>query len=265
MGSVLTVTSYGNRTSPVLRAKWLLENILGHAAAAAAGRRAAVPAGSRRERRTAVGARAAGAAPQESGLRQLPRARWILSGSLSRTSTRSASGGRSTPTRRSMPRACWSTAPTFTGPAELRQTLLARQEQIVRTVAEKLLTYALGRGLEYYDAPVVRQIVAGRGAERRSLVVADPRRSSRARRFGCGGASHDRDEEGDSPSDDAAWTGRAVALPLLDGMVPAFTRAREDGGAPDQALRCRLPPERRDHRQVDAGRRRRRASSSRRS
>jgi len=46
----------------------------------------------------------------------------------------------------------------FSGPAELRQVLLSRREQFVHTVTEKLLTYALGRGLEYYDRPVVRTI-----------------------------------------------------------------------------------------------------------
>ena len=40
-GSILTVTSQPNRTSPVLRGKWILENLLGHAAAAAAAERAA--------------------------------------------------------------------------------------------------------------------------------------------------------------------------------------------------------------------------------
>jgi hypothetical protein len=44
------------------------------------------------------------------------------------------------------------------GPADLRAFLLSHQEQFVRTTTEKLLTYALGRGLEYYDQPVVRAI-----------------------------------------------------------------------------------------------------------
>ena len=49
----------------------------------------------------------------------------------------------------------------FSGPAEFRQVLLdARREMFVSTVADRLLTYALGRGLEHYDAPVVRRIVA---------------------------------------------------------------------------------------------------------
>jgi hypothetical protein len=47
----------------------------------------------------------------------------------------------------------------FQGPAELRKILLSRPDQIVYTVTEKLLTYALGRGIEYYDAPAVRKIM----------------------------------------------------------------------------------------------------------
>jgi hypothetical protein len=48
----------------------------------------------------------------------------------------------------------------FDGPAELQQALLKQPELFVSTVAEKLLTYALGRGTEYYDAPAIRKIVA---------------------------------------------------------------------------------------------------------
>jgi hypothetical protein len=44
------------------------------------------------------------------------------------------------------------------GPLELRQALLAQKTQFVKAVTEKLLTYALGRGLQYYDAPTVRAI-----------------------------------------------------------------------------------------------------------
>src|SRR6202008_3646031 len=43
----------------------------------------------------------------------------------------------------------------FQGPAGLRDLLLSRRDQFVETFAEKLLTYALGRGLEYYDQPAV--------------------------------------------------------------------------------------------------------------
>ncbi len=46
----------------------------------------------------------------------------------------------------------------FEGPAGLRQVLLGRREQFAVTFTEKLLTYALGRGIEYYDRPAVRRI-----------------------------------------------------------------------------------------------------------
>jgi hypothetical protein len=52
----------------------------------------------------------------------------------------------------------------ITGPAGLRQALLHYSPQFARVVSEKLLTYALGRGVEHYDMPLVRSIV--RDAER---------------------------------------------------------------------------------------------------
>jgi hypothetical protein len=48
----------------------------------------------------------------------------------------------------------------FRGPAELRAVLLQkRRDQFLSTITERLLTYALGRGVEYYDLPAVRQIL----------------------------------------------------------------------------------------------------------
>ena len=44
------------------------------------------------------------------------------------------------------------------GPAGLRQALMARSDAFVRTLTEKLLTYATGRRVEYYDMPVIRAI-----------------------------------------------------------------------------------------------------------
>ena len=46
----------------------------------------------------------------------------------------------------------------FEGAGGLRGVLLKAEERFVETVTEKLLTYALGRGVEYYDAPAIRQI-----------------------------------------------------------------------------------------------------------
>jgi hypothetical protein len=63
----------------------------------------------------------------------------------------------------------------FEGMAGLRKALLDRPELFVTTMTEKLLTYALGRGLEYYDEAAVRSIVrSARGADYRfsSLIYA---------------------------------------------------------------------------------------------
>jgi hypothetical protein len=47
------------------------------------------------------------------------------------------------------------------GAADLRAALLSRQRVLVSTVVEKLMTYALGRGLQYYDMPAIRAVVDG--------------------------------------------------------------------------------------------------------
>ena len=48
---------------------------------------------------------------------------------------------------------------SFDGAVELRVALVQRPQRFVGTISEKLLTYALGRGLDYYDMPAVRHIV----------------------------------------------------------------------------------------------------------
>jgi hypothetical protein len=59
------------------------------------------------------------------------------------------------------------------GPVSLREALVARSDSFFRTFTEKLLTYALGRGIEYYDMPVVRSIdrQADRNGDRFSSFV----------------------------------------------------------------------------------------------
>src|SRR5207244_1657212 len=54
---------------------------------------------------------------------------------------------------------------TVDGPAALRRALVAQKEQFVRTVTGKLLTYALGRQIEFYDAPTIRGIVRTAAAD----------------------------------------------------------------------------------------------------
>jgi hypothetical protein len=50
---------------------------------------------------------------------------------------------------------------TFAGPGELKKVLLERKTDFTRCLTEKMLTYALGRGVEDFDAPVIEDIVAG--------------------------------------------------------------------------------------------------------
>ena len=51
------------------------------------------------------------------------------------------------------------------GPVALRRALLGQKEQFVRTVTGKLLTYAIGRQMEYADAPAIRSIVRTAAAD----------------------------------------------------------------------------------------------------
>ena len=62
----------------------------------------------------------------------------------------------------------------FNGPAEFRKGLLTHRDAFIATVTEKLLTYALGRGVEYYDMPAVRKIsrdMAGKDYRWSSLIL----------------------------------------------------------------------------------------------
>ena len=155
-GSILTVTSYANRTSPVIRGKWILENILGtpppppppnipdledntvsallpvrerlaqhRAAEACASCHDLIdPIGFALENFDAVGS-----------WRELELGEPV-------NATGELPGGHQ-----------------FDGVEGLEQGLLSRPEVFVSTLTEKLMTYALGRGLQYYDASAVRKIV----------------------------------------------------------------------------------------------------------
>jgi hypothetical protein len=103
-GAVLLVTSHADRTSPVVRGKWILDNLLGAPpppppAGGAAARRFA-------GRRHADDAAADGEAPREPGVRELPQGDGPDSASPWRTSTPSGAGATWTASRRSTPRAC---------------------------------------------------------------------------------------------------------------------------------------------------------------
>ena len=171
-GSILAVTSYGNRTSPVLRAKWLLENVLGTPPAPPPPDIPPLPAGGEageprtvRERLAQHRANPACAAchapmdPLGFALENFDAiGRW-----------RTSDAG--LPVDASAVLADGLTA--FDGPGGLRRVLLDRSGQFVETVAEKLLVYALGRGVEHHDRPVIRAIVraAAEDDHRWSLLI----------------------------------------------------------------------------------------------
>ena len=170
-GSILTVTSYPNRTSPVLRGKWLLENFLGTPPPAPPPDIPALPDNNRTRTPTSVRERLE--AHRQNAACAVCHARMDPLGFA--LENYDAIGAWRTMDARNPVDASASLpdGTTFQGPAGLRALLLSRTDQFVQTVVEKLLTYALGRGLEYYDAPIVRQITraAADGEYRWSTVI----------------------------------------------------------------------------------------------
>ncbi len=171
--SILSVTSYPNRTSPVLRGKWVLENLLGTPPALPP---PDVPA---LEETTAGGEvlsmreaterhRANPACASCHRLMDPPGFALEQFDAVGRFRTRTGAGA---------PIDASGELPDgarFDGAAGLREALVSRPERFVGALTEKLLTYALGRGLEYYDAPTVRAITraaAEDGYQFSSLIV----------------------------------------------------------------------------------------------
>jgi hypothetical protein len=158
-GGVLLVSSYPNRTSPVLRGQWLLENVLGVPPAApppnvealvetVEGQRASTVRARLEAHRTNASCNACHGIidPLGFALENFDAVgRWRT---LDREAKEpiDASGVLADGT-------------AVSGPVELREALLERPEQFVQTLTEKLMTYALGRALEHTDMPTVRRIV----------------------------------------------------------------------------------------------------------
>ena len=155
-GSILTVTSYPDRTSPVLRGKWVLENLLG-----------APPPPPPPN----VPALQASSATKPTTVRQRleqHRANPTCASCHSRMDPlgfalenfdpigqwREADHGVPIDSATVLP-----DGSKIDGPVAFRKALLERREEFVTNVVEKLLTYALGRGVDYHDAPTVRRIV----------------------------------------------------------------------------------------------------------
>jgi hypothetical protein len=163
--SILTVTSYATRTSPVIRGKWVLENLLGTPPPPAPPNvpaladntvDATLPV---RERLAKHRANAACASchnlmdPPGFALENFDAVgRW-----------RTTEEGKSVDVSGGLP-----DGSQFNGAAGLEAGLLKRPELFVGTLSEKLLTFALGRGIEPYDGPAVREIVRkGKAADYR--------------------------------------------------------------------------------------------------
>jgi mono/diheme cytochrome c family protein len=157
-GSVLAVTSFPNRTSPVVRGKWILENMLGTPLPPPPPDVPALvekpnPSDEERSMRVRIAQHRTNPVcaschatmdPLGLSLENFDMVgRWReVDESLIPID---ASGVLPDGTR-------------FEGPSGLRAVILSDPDRFVRTVTEKMLVYALGRGLEHYDMPAVRKI-----------------------------------------------------------------------------------------------------------
>jgi hypothetical protein len=171
-GSILTVTSYGNRTSPVLRAKWVLENVLGTPPPPPPPEVNAVLPDTGEDGEPAT-VRERLAQHRKNPTCAVCHAPMDPLG-LALENFDAIGQWRTTDANAPIDASgVLADGTAFNGPAELRRVLLSRRDQFVHTVTEKLLTYALGRGLEYYDRPVVRKISreAARDAYRWSSLI----------------------------------------------------------------------------------------------
>jgi hypothetical protein len=156
-GSIMTVTSYANRTSPVRRGQWILENLLGTPVPPPPQNVPPLPENNPGAKILTVRERMVQhrANPTCASCHQLMDPVGLATenfDAIGRWRTQSEAGG---PIDASggLP-----DGSAFEGAAGLRKAVLNRPELFVTTLTEKLMTYALGRGLEYYDAPAVRDI-----------------------------------------------------------------------------------------------------------
>ena len=156
-GSILTVTSYANRTSPVNRGKWVLENILGNPPPP--------PPPDVPELETAEGGEALSMREAMAQHRANPvcaschRVMDPLGLSLENFDAVGRWRDKSDTKQAIDSSGELPDGTAFNGPSGLKDALLAHPDRFVTTVAEKIMIYALGRGVEYYDAPAVRAVV----------------------------------------------------------------------------------------------------------
>ena len=156
-GAILTVTSHPDRTSPVVRGKWILENILGTPPPEPPPNVPALEA--RNDAGRALTMRQA--MEQHRANPACASCHRLMDPPGFALEQFDAVGRQRTVDHTFAPIDASGVLPDgseFEGVNGLRAVLLQRSEAFVTTLTEKLLTYALGRGLEYYDAPAVRAV-----------------------------------------------------------------------------------------------------------
>jgi hypothetical protein len=172
-GAILMGTSYGNRTAPVLRGAWVFNDIIGEPPHAP-------PANIPPLKENVPGAKPLTIRERMVMHRALPSCNAChgLMDPIGLAMENFDAIGRwrqkdydtGTPIEASGQMAG---GIAVKGPSDVRKALMAQPQQFVQTVAEKLMTYALGRPLEAYDMPTVRAIVraAARDDDRFSAII----------------------------------------------------------------------------------------------
>jgi hypothetical protein len=153
---ILALTSYSTRTSPTIRGKWLLENLLASPPPAPPPNVPALEASNKDGKplsvREMLEAHRTNPVCASCHVRMDPLG-FTLENFDAIGQWRSVDAGHAIDASGVL-----LDGTKVAGPAALRNALMARKSQFAKAVTEKLLTYALGRGLEYYDAPAVRAI-----------------------------------------------------------------------------------------------------------
>ncbi len=157
-GSILTATSYPNRTSPTKRGLWVLENLLGAPPPPPPPEVPGLPDAEHPDSARVMSMRERMEAHRTSPVcaschQQMDPLGFSLENFDGVGAWRVTEGDTAIDASTKLPDGV-----AFVGASGLRGVLLDRKERFVETLTEKLLTYALGRGVEYYDAPAVRAV-----------------------------------------------------------------------------------------------------------
>jgi mono/diheme cytochrome c family protein len=156
-GSILLVTSYPTRTSPVIRGKWILENVMGVPPPPPPANVPALDDVKTVKRNAPVRERLAEHRknPTCAGCHRLTDpVGFALENYDAVGRWRTIEGGEPID-----PSGTLFDGTKFDGLVGLQKAILSKPELFVSTLTEKLLTFATGRGVDYYDAPAVRKIV----------------------------------------------------------------------------------------------------------